>query len=653
MQPSDPHLFDEYFASNFDESLSPFLQPSSRKWAKNLSLKGSLLSAFCLSLAFFFHFYSLPLSYFFLCFVYLLSGVPALLDSLEDLRKFKVNIDVLMTLAALLSVTIGSGLEGGLLLVLFELSGSMEALVTAKSSSALYALNGLAPQTARLKDAQGHIYEKASAHVKIGEECVIAAGEIIPLDGVVISGSSSLNLAHLTGESRPLAVFAGDEVHAGAANIDGSLVVKVTRTSSDSTINRIIKLIAKAQASKPKLQLFLDKFSEPYALTVILLSLFFALTLPLFFQMPFLSHEGSVYRALTFLIAASPCALIIATPTAYLSALSACARRGILLKGGRVLDALASVETVAFDKTGTLTTGELVCTQTKQLSGPFLPLDLATACAASLEQSSTHPIAKALTTIAKEKSLSLPVIEEFLSIAGFGLQGVVQLGSTKQKIFIGSKAFIEKQQEKKVAIEIEKEGEIVTLMLIGSSLFLFTFSDQLRSQLKNVVGKLKKEHKLHLTMLTGDHEINARYVASNVGLDSFYADLKPEDKFDRIVALRGQGALAMVGDGINDAPALAAATVGIAMGKIGSAAAIQEADVIFLQDDLTLLPWLLARSHKSMRIIKQNLSLALAVILLATTPALLGFIPLWLAVILHEGGTVLVGLNSLRLLSRK
>ncbi len=649
------HLFDAYFASNLEETLSPFLIPSSRKWAVNLPIKTALLSLFSLTAAYIFHFYSLPLSYFALTFVYFLSGVPALLNALADLRKGDVNIDVLMTLAALLSVMIGSGLEGGLLLVLFELSGAMEEMVTAKTSSALYALNGLAPQTARVRDSEGHVYEKATALIAVDDEILIPAGEIVALDGIILSGSSSLNLSHLTGESRPLSVTVGELVHAGARNTDGALIVKVIRTSNDSTINRIVKLISKAQAAKPKLQQFLDAFSGPYALTIIGLSTFFALALPFIFDMPFLSHEGSIYRALSFLIAASPCALIIATPTAYLSALSACARKGILLKGGKVLDAAAQMEMIAFDKTGTLTTGDLLCTAIFPIVESRISIREALAFAAGLEESSTHPIATAILERAKREGVKPAKISDFLSLPGAGLQG----NSEGTALYIGKNSFIESkksgstraiEQLLKARTEKDANGNIFTTLLVADAAFLFTFSDELRKNLPELIINLRTNYKLHLTMLTGDNSANALQVQSQIGLDSFYADLSPEEKLAKVSELNKTKILAMVGDGVNDAPALAAASIGIAMGKIGSAAAVHEADVIFLQDDLSHLPWLIDRSKKTRAIIKQNLAIALSVIFLATTPALLGLIPLWVAVILHEGGTVIVGLNSLRLL---
>ena len=371
----------------------------------------------------------------------------------------------------------------------------------------------------------------------------------------------------------------------------------------------------------------------------------------LIFSISYFGIEGSLYRALTFLIAASPCALIIATPTAYLSAISACAKKGILLKGGVTLDAFASCQVVAFDKTGTLTTGKLTCENVIALSkNPICSLTEATQIAASLERHITHPMAEAITSYAKEKNLSFFEVEKFQSIAGFGLKATVQ----NKKVWIGNEAFISKQLKTKTDLKglLEKEELSVTFLLIENSLFVFHFRDTIRPEIPSALKQLKEKHHLELMMLTGDHLSSAKAVAKRLGIIHFLANLRPENKLETVSEISTKKRLAMVGDGINDAPALARATVGISMGKIGSATAIDASDIVFLHDDLGLLDWLYTKARKTMRIVRENLLLALSVIFLVTTPALLGWIPLWLAVILHEGGTVLVGLNSLRLLKK-
>ena len=640
-----PVYFDEFFASGKEETISPFLTPDSRKWGKNLSLRTSLFSALCLALSFAFSFISPPLSHLFLIFVYFLSGTTALISSLHDIRNLEINIDVLMTLAALLSVLIGSGLEGGLLLVLFEISAAMEETVAHKTRSTLVSLHELSPRTAFVIGEDGTLSERALRDITVGTLLLIKAGEIIPLDGEVIEGSSLVNLVHLTGESQPLAKKTGDEVPAGAGNLDGTLTIRVIRTSTDSTLSRIIKLITEAQAAKPKLQQFLDRFGKWYASSIILLSALFASTLPWIFSIPYLGIEGSIYRALTFLIAASPCALIIAVPTAYLGAISSCAKKGILLKGGITLDGVASCKVVAFDKTGTLTTGKLTCTSFEQIAGPHFDPTTAILVAATLERHATHPIAEALVLYAQKRSISPTPIENFKSIAGSGLEGMI-LGHFAS---IGHKDFILTRMS--TPPTLPPASQLVTYLLVKDALFAFHFTDEIRPNIKAVITHLKQRN-LQVVMLSGDQLINASTVAQELGIDEVYANLRPEDKLAKVELLSQTKGLMMIGDGINDAPALARATIGISMGRMGSSTAVDASDIVFLNDDLDLLDWLYKKSHQTMRIVKENLTLALGVICCVTTPALLGWVPLWLAVILHEGGTVLVGLNSLRLLRK-
>lgn len=646
-----PYLFDEFFSSGKEESISPFLTKSSRSWAKNLSLKASLLAAFFLLIAFITSFYLVDLSNLFLLFVYFLVGTPALLNTIEDLKSLEINIDVLMTLAAFLSFLIGSQMEGGLLLVLFAFSGAMEETVSKKAKGALLNLNELSPALATVIEKEGTLFQKSVREIAIHETLLVKAGEIVPLDGLVLDGHSFVNLVHLTGESTPVSKTKGDEVQAGSRNLDGTLTITVTRTSSESTLSKIIELMNQAQEMKPRIQRFLDRFGKRYAMTIISLFFLFALTLPWIFSISYFGIEGSIYRALTFLIAASPCALIIATPTAYLSAINACARKGILLKGGITLDAFASCHTIAFDKTGTLTTGQLTCKGLTLLSqNPVCSLDEAIQIAASLESHVTHPIAKAITTYAQKKHLPLKKVSNFQSVAGFGVKGTVQ----NRKVFIGNEPFISNKLNFNPDLKalIAKETQSVTFLLVEQTLFVFHFQDTLRSEMASVLKRLKEKYQLELIMLTGDHLSSASFVSKALGIDQFWADLRPEHKFNMISELESKKGLAMVGDGINDAPALARARVGISMGKIGSATAIDASDIVFLHDDLSLLDWLYAKAHKTMRIVRENLTLALGVICLVTTPALLGWIPLYLAVLLHEGGTVLVGLNSLRLLKK-
>lgn len=656
--PLSPYIFDEFFASGKEESISPFLTRGSKAWGKNLPLKMALLSAFCLATAFFFHFFHPNISHLFLLLTYFLSGTPALIGAVEDLKNLQVNIDVLMTLAALLSVIIGSGLEGALLLVLFELSAAMESAVTRKTKGALAYLHNLSPTKACLISPEGMPFERSIREVVTGMTILVKAGEIVPLDGHVIEGSSFVNLSHLTGESIPLAKGVGDEVPAGARNLDGTLTLTVLRSSADSTLSRIVQLITQAQEAKPQLQKWIDRFDKKYAMTIISLFLFFALFLPWIIpSLPYLGIEGSIYRALTFLIAASPCALVIATPTAYLSAISSCAKNGILLKGGIVLDALASCHHVAFDKTGTLTTGKLSCIQIEALSEEAFLIgeEKAISYAASLEKHVKHPIADAILEIASQRKISFSPIQDFRAIAGSGV--FAKTSPEEKPLFLGHADFLLEQVNEPMIRDLlssaSKKDHMSTFLLIGKALFAFHFQDEVRQAAKALIGRLSKDLHMDIVMLSGDVPQNAERMAAQLGISKAYGGLRPEHKLQLVSELSQKQGLIMVGDGVNDAPALARSTVGISMGQIGSASAVDASDAVFLQDDLSKLDWLIRKSHQTLRVVKQNLSLALVVILCATTPALLGMIPLWAAVILHEGGTLLVGLNSLRLLKKK
>ena len=649
-----PYLFDEFFASGMEESISPFLTSSSRKFGKNLELKSSALAAFFLLLAFSFSFSQPTLSNLFLSFVYFLVGTPALIAALSDLKNLEINIDVLMTIAAFVAVLIDSGLEGALLLVLFELSHGMEETVSSKAKSALHNLNHIAPKFACMVGSDGALFQKSVREIAVGERLLVKHGEIVPLDGAVIEGRSSVNLVHLTGESMPVPKGPSDTVPAGAKNLEAALTIEVTRVNADSTLSRITQLILQAQEAKPRLQRWLDQFGKHYATSIIALTFLFAAGLPWLTGVGYFGHEGSVYRALAFLIAASPCALIIATPTAYLSAISACAKKGILLKGGITLDALSSCKIIAFDKTGTLTTGELSCTGIEHLGQTAISREEAISIAYGLERQVVHPIATAICKFASSQNIAPKTIDSFRSIAGFGLEGEV----SKKPVFLGlPEQIAQKLSPEKQSLLSQwhaKSGEsVLTALKVGEDVFLFRFTDPLRKKTPELIQNIREKNGLTTVMLTGDHRKNAEHVGRLAGIDTVHADLRPEDKLAKVTELSNQGGLAMVGDGINDAPALARATVGISMGKIGSATAVDASDVVLLNDDLHLLSWLFSKSNQTGRIVKQNLTLAIGVIGLATIPALLGWVPLWVAVILHEGGTVLVGLNSLKLLSSK
>lgn len=655
-----PLIFEDFFELGRDETVSPFITRDTRHWGINLTLRAAIISAFLLAIAFTLSFSPKfqPYSYILLAMVYLLVGIPALIESVEDLMNFEINIDILMTLAAFSSFFIGSGMEGALLLVLFALSGAMEDAVTQSAKNTISSLHRLSPSRATLIGPDGVLMEKAIQDIPIQSLILVKAGQTVPLDGIVTEGSSSVNLSHLTGENFPIRKEVGNEVPAGARNLEGALTIRVTRTSADSTLAQIIQLVTQAQEAKPKLQRWFDKLSRGYALSIILLSAFFAAVFPYVLSIPFLGVGGALYRALAFLIAASPCALIIALPIAYLSALSACAKRGILLKGGITLDAVSQCHAFAFDKTGTLTTGELTCTGIESLEpSSEEQKQFALNVAFSMERNAVHPIAKAILAYCTEKKCKLLPMENFRAIAGYGLQAAIDSGGQPLDVFIGHTDYIldklpssRTEKLKSFIATLQAEGKLLAVLLLGEQIFVFTFQDTIRPDIKNIIERLKENWKMKVVMLTGDHLASAQRVAKQLGITDYYANLRPQDKLEHITRLSKTEGLAMVGDGVNDAPALARATVGICMGQVGTTAAMDASDVILLNDNLELLDWLIKKSHQTQKVVTLNLVLASSAILFASLPALSGIIPLWMAVIFHEGGTVLVGLNALRLL---
>lgn len=660
---SHPYIFNEFITSGFEETASPFLTPSSRTLGKNLKLKAAFLATLFLLSSFYLSFFPtlLPLSNLSLVFVFFLAGIPPLIDAIKDITNLEINIDVLMTLAAFLSIVIGNNMEGGLLLVLFALSGAIENTVSSKARGTLNYLNSLAPSKANILLEGRKIIERSIKDIKVGTKILVRSGEVVPLDGEIIHGASFVNLVHLTGETVPIPKKIHDFVPAGANNLEGAFTLKVQKTSAESTLNRIIELITQAQQARPKLQRWLDKVSDTYSISIILFTLFLACSLPLFIDIPYIGNNGSIYRSLTFLVAASPCALIIAIPIAYLSAISACARQGILLKGGAILDALASCSTIAFDKTGTLTTGDLTCISIDPIEDWKSEDEKrqVLAIALTLEQSTIHPISKAITAYANENNISPLNLEEFRSIPGNGLEGVVKLKGETIKASIGHLDFIRSKIDPKSQNklnsrikEVHNTNEGLSILLVDKRLFLFRFLDTIREKMPETLDSLSKQKNMHCLILSGDHRESVKATAHKLGIQSYYAELKPEDKLRYVEKFSEEKGLIMVGDGINDAPALARATAGISMGKLGHTTTIDISDVILLHNNLETLPWLIHKAHTTQEIVKQNVVIAASTIIFAGATAFLGMIPLWLAVVMHEGGTIIVGLNSLRLLKK-
>lgn len=633
-----------------------------------------------------------PLQRVFILIAFPLVGVSASLDSLIDITGGKINIHVLMALAAFASMFMGNPLEGGLLLAMFNLAHIAEEYFTSRSKIDVRELKENYPDFAlvlevnneKLPNFSDLAYKEVPVNnLKVGSYILVKAGESVPVDCEVFQGRSTITIEHLTGEVKPMERKVGDSIPGGARNLDGMMIVKAKKTWKESMLSRIVQLTEKAQLSKPKLQRWLDKFGEHYSKVVVVLSVAVAFLGPLLFKWPFISTpvcRGSVYRALGLMVAASPCALAVA-PLAYATAISSCARKGILLKGGHVLDALASCHTIAFDKTGTLTTGEFMCKAIEPIHGhmkngvrfgsccvPSCEKE-ALAVAAAMEKGTTHPIGRAVVDHSVGQDLPSVSVESFENLPGRGLFATLSsveagLGAGEPlKASLGSVEFVtslfsSEDESKKIMEAVSTSSYGIhfvraALSVNNKKVTLFHFEDKPRSGAMDVILALQGEAKLHVIMLTGDHNSSAWRVANAVGIKEVYCNLKPEDKLSHVTSVSRDtgGGLIMVGDGINDAPALAAATVGIVLAQRASATAIAVADVLLLQDNISGVPFCIAKSHQTTSLVKQNVALALSSIFLASLTSVLGFLPLWLTVLLHEGGTLLVCLNSIRALN--
>ncbi|KAG8074825.1 hypothetical protein GUJ93_ZPchr0006g41047 [Zizania palustris] len=623
-----------------------------------------------------------------------LVGVSAALDALVNIADRKINIHVLMALAAFASVFMGNSLEGGLLLAMFNLAHIAEEHFTSKSMIDVRQLKENHPEFALLLETCGDqsaqfsnlCYTKVPVHnLKVGSHILVRAGEAVPVDGEVYQGSSTVTIEHLTGETKPLERTVGDAIPGGARNLEGMMIVKVTKSWEDSTLNRIVQLTEEGQLNKPKLQRWLDEFGEHYSRVVVALSLVVALLGPFLFKWPFFGNSacrGSIYRGLGLMVAASPCALAVA-PLAYATAISSLASKGILLKGGHVLDALSACQSIAFDKTGTLTTGKLMCKAIEPIHGHSdVPNDFssnqgcctpnceseALAVAAAMEKGTTHPIGRAVVDHSVGKDLPVVAVESFECLPGRGVVATlsgVKAGNSEDelsKASIGSVEYISslyrssgESEQLKEAVKASAFGPdfVQAALSVDKKVTLFHFEDEPRSGVCEVISTLRDKAKLHIMMLTGDHESSALRVAKAVCIDEVHSCLKPEDKLNKVKAVsrEGGGGLIMVGDGINDAPALAAATVGIVLAQRASATAVAVADVLLLQDNICGVPFCIAKARQTTSLVKQSVALALFCIVFAALPSVLGFLPLWLTVLLHEGGTLLVCLNSIRALN--
>ncbi|OXS59839.1 heavy metal translocating P-type ATPase [Cohnella sp. CIP 111063] len=560
-------------------------------------------------------------------------------------RERDLDVNLLMIVAAIGAASIGYWTEGAVLIFIFSLSGALETYTMDRSSKDISSLMDQKPETGTLiQDGAERIVP--IDELKAGDLVLVKPGERIPSDGVVTEGASDVNQASITGESIPVDKGPGDAVYAGTLNGEGALYVEVSQTSESTLFAKIIRLVQEAQSEKPASQRFMERFERLYARAIVLISALLVAVPPLAMQV---SWEQAFYKAMVFLVVASPCALVASIMPAMLSAISSSARKGVLFKGGAHLENLANVRVVAFDKTGTLTQGQPVVTDIVSFQdyGEAEALSVA----ASLESLSGHPLAKAIVRAARERGLTAERPTEFGALTGRGIQA--KLGG--ESWTIGKASMLEERDRQGRIAEtidrLEDEGKTVSvLMNERGAIAVFALRDRIRPEAGRAIARLKKLG-VQTAMLTGDQEKTARAIAGELGIDRVYADLLPEDKVARIRELKEvYGAIAMVGDGVNDAPALATAGVGIAMGAAGSDAALETADVVLMNDDIGRIADAIVLGKRARTIIKQNMTFALSVIVLLIAANFAQGIALPLGVVGHEGSTILVILNGLRLL---
>ncbi|OTF01793.1 cation-translocating P-type ATPase [Halorubrum sp. SD683] len=591
---------------------------------------------------------------------YVFGGWYGLKGAIETLRHRAVDIDLLMIVAALGALSIGAPFEGAMLLFLFSLSNTLQHYAIGRSRRAIKSLVEMRPDEAQvLRD--GEEVTVPIDEVAVGDVFVVRPGDRIPLDGVVASGEGTVDQASLTGESVPVPKEPGDEVFGGTINESGSLEIKVTRQAHESAISRLITMVEEAQSEKAPTQRLIDRLEQPYVLGVFGLTIA-AIAIPLVLGSAFTS---TFYRAMTLMVAASPCAVIISTPAAVLSAIASGGRQGVLFKGGEHVETAANIDAVAFDKTGTLTRGETQLADVfvrDGLADESLTADELLSLAAAVQARSEHHLARATVSEAENRALDVPDARRFQSEAGKGVRADVDDGT----IHIGNRSYVETVLED-AAIEglepgldrlrtLEAEGKtsVVVVREHGDNATVvgwLAFTDTVRPGAAEMIEELRTLGVEHIVMLTGDNERVAQQIADEVGIDEVQAELLPEEKVATIEELvERYENVAMVGDGVNDAPALATATLGIAMGGAGTDVALETADVVLMGDDIGKIPYVLGLGRRTRRTLTVNLTIAFGAIALMVGTILLRGIPLPLAVIGHEGSTVLVSLNGLRLL---
>lgn len=569
----------------------------------------------------------------------------------QNLLRLDFDMRTLMTVAIIGATIIGEWAEGAIVVILFAISEALERYSMDKARQSIRSLMDIAPKEAFIRRGSQEMTVRVE-DIAIGDIMIVKPGQKVAMDGIVIKGDSSVNQATITGESIPVTKKVNDEVFAGTLNEEGHLEVRITKYVEDTTISKIIELVEEAQAERAPAQAFVDKFAKYYTPIIMVVAALVAMIPPLLFEA---SWEAWVYQGLSVLVVGCPCALVISTPISIVSAIGNAAKKGVLIKGGIHLEEMGHIKAIAFDKTGTLTKGVPVVTDF-HLFNEKMDQQQFLSTVAALESRSGHPLASAILNEVDKTTYSEVKVEEFVSITGKGIKGLVN-GVT---YYVGSlNLFIEMVSVdsviKRTINSLQAEGK--TVMIVGTEnevVGCIAVADEVRESSKQVIQKLHNMGIQKTIMLTGDNKQTAHAIASTVGVSEIQAELMPEDKLNLIKQLRSQyGNVAMVGDGVNDAPALAASNVGIAMGGAGTDTALETADIALMGDDLSKLPFTIKLSRKALTIIKMNIAFALGVKLLALLLVIPGWLTLWIAIFSDMGATLIVSLNSMRLLRVK
>lgn len=581
--------------------------------------------------------------------VYVTGGWEPGWAGLRALREKRLDVDLLMVVAALGAAAIGQVLDGALLIVIFATSGALEAIATARTADSVRGLLDLAPTSATRLTDDGPEESVATDRLRVGDMILVRPGERIGADGRVLNGASEVDQATITGEPLPVAKEAGDEVFAGTLNGAGALRVRVERDPSDSVIARIVAMVEEASQTKAPTQLFIEKVEQRYSLGMV------AATIALF-ALPLLfgaALQPTLLRAMTFMIVASPCAVVLATMPPLLSAIANAGRHGVLVKSAVVMERLGQVDAVALDKTGTLTEGTPRVTDIRPLPATGLDEDALLRLAAAAEHPSEHPLARAIVAAARARDLDIPLVEDFGSAPGTGVTATVD----GKVVAVGSPTRLLKGRAEHpaavVAAHLESEGRTAVVVEVEATpVGVLGVADRLRAEAGATVAALTTLTGTSPVLLTGDNPRAAARLAEEVGVTDVRAGLLPQDKVAAVRELESAGRkVLVVGDGVNDAPALAAAHIGIAMGRAGSDLALETADAVVVRDELATIPAVVALSRQARRLVVQNLVIAAVFITGLVIWDLAGTLPLPLGVAGHEGSTVIVGLNGFRLLA--